>query len=489
MVFSNLIFLYVFLPLNLLCYSLAKDIRTKNVILLIFSLVFYAWGEPKFVLLLVSMTFIDWLFSLGIEKFRGTGKAKMYLILACTFSLGLLGIFKYGSFTIANIQALTGFPAVVPKIALPIGISFYTFQILSYVIDVYRGEIPAQHNFGLLLMYKSLFHVCIAGPIVRYKDISEELLFRKTTPEQFSAGITRFTVGLGKKALLANTCGSLTNTILLADKVASDPNLLSANITALSGKPAILLWLGVVMFMLQIYLDFSAYSDMAIGMGLMIGFHYKENFLYPYTASSVTQFWRQWHISLSSFFRDYVYFPLGGSRKGKARTVFNLLVVWLLTGLWHGASWNFVLWGLYFFIFIVFEKLVLGKVLDKIPKFFGHAYLLLIVFFSWILFRFRRLTLVWVVFKGLFCGNGNMFTSFEAKTMWLNYLLFLAAAIIAVTPLAKKLYEKLINKAGQNVASSRVLGAVQVSAVVIVILLSTLALIGNSYNPFIYFQF
>ena len=489
MVFSNLLFLYVFLPLNLLCYSLAKDIRTKNVILLIFSLVFYAWGEPKFVLLLVGMTLVDWLFSLGIEHSRGTGRAKLWLVLACVFSLGLLGIFKYGSFTLANIQAVTGYPAVVPSIALPIGISFYTFQILSYVIDVYRGEIPAQHNFWLLLMYKSLFHVCIAGPIVRYKDISNELLVRQSNPAEFSAGIMRFAAGLGKKALLANTCASLTNSILLPDSVASNAGMLAANIKTLSGKPSMLLWLGVLLFMLQIYLDFSAYSDMAIGMGLMIGFHYKENFNYPYTASSVSQFWRQWHISLSSFFRDYVYFPLGGIRKGLARTIFNLFVVWMLTGLWHGASWNFVLWGLYFFVFISLEKIALGKILDRIPGFLSHAYLLAVVFFGWILFRFRRISLVWVVLKGLFCANGNPFYSFEAKTMWLNNCFFVIAAVIAVTPAIKKLGSKLKNKAGSNPAYTNAIAIAQVSAVVIIILLSTLALVGNTYNPFLYFQF
>ena len=488
MVFSNLIFLYVFLPVNLLFYSLAKDIRTKNVILLIFSLVFYAWGEPKFVLMLVGMTFIDWLFSLGIERYRGTGKAKLFLVFACIFSLGLLGIFKYGSFAVANVQALTGFPSVIPNIALPIGISFYTFQILSYVIDVYRGEIPAQRNFGLLLMYKSLFHVCIAGPIVRYKDISEELLERHTAPAQFSAGITRFAIGLGKKALLANTCSSITDTILLADKAASDLASLAANGSVLSAKPALLLWLGVFSFMLQIYLDFSAYSDMAIGMGLMIGFHYKENFLYPYTASSVTQFWRLWHISLSRFFRDYVYFPLGGSRKGIVRTIFNLFVVWLLTGLWHGASWNFVLWGLYFFLFIALEKILLGKVLEKIPKVFGHTYLLTVVFFSWILFRFRRLSLVWVVCKGLFCGNGNAFSSFEAKTMWQNYIFFLIIAVIAVTPLIKNIGKAASDKY-RGSTWAKALAYAQIPAVAAIILLSTFALVGNSYNPFIYFQF
>lgn len=489
MVFSNLIFIYVFLPLNLLFYALAKNIRTKNAVMLIFSLLFYAWGEPKYVVLLIGMTFADWLFAMLIEKSGSAGRAKMWMISACIVNLGLIGVFKYGTFAVSNVQALTGYPSVVPVIALPIGISFYTFQILSYVIDVYRGQVKAQHNFAHLLMYVSLFHQCIAGPIVRYKDISDEILVRSTNPARFSAGVTRFAVGLGKKALLANTCGSITDTILLADKVASEAGNLAANAAVLSAKPALLLWLGVLAFMLQIYLDFSAYSDMAIGMGLMIGFHYKENFLYPYTASSVSQFWRLWHISLSTFFRDYVYFPLGGSRNGLLRTIFNLFIVWLLTGLWHGASWNFVLWGLYFFVFIAAEKIFLGRLLEKIPKIFGRGYLLSVVFFSWIIFRFRQLPLVWVVVKGLFGANGNTFTSFEAKTMWLNYMFFLIIAVVAVTPLLKNLGKITSDKKIRNFPWDKIIAYAQIPAVAAIILLSTFALVGNSYNPFLYFQF
>lgn len=489
MVFSNLIFLYVFLPLNLLCYGLAKNIRTKNAVMLMFSLFFYAWGEPKYVLLLIGMALADWAFALLIERSRGTGAAKLWLILACVVSLGLLGIFKYGSFAALNLQSLTGFPQVIPAIALPIGISFYTFQILSYVVDVYRGEVAAQRDFSRLLMYVSLFHQCIAGPIVRYKDISDEILFRTSCPSEFNAGINRFAVGLAKKALLANTCGSIADTVLLADKIASDAQTLAANASLLSAKPAFLLWLGVLAFMLQIYLDFSAYSDMAIGMGLMIGFHYKENFKYPYTATSVSQFWRLWHISLGTFFRDYVYFPMGGNRKGTARTLLNLFVVWLLTGLWHGASWNFVLWGLYFFVFIAVEKLFFGKLLEKMPKLFSHAYLLVVVYFSWILFRFRRLPLVWVVVKGLFGANGNPFTSFEANTMWQNYIFFLIIAILAVTPLLKSLGHVLTSKRFRGKPLAKIYPYLQVPAVVAIILLATFALVGNSYNPFLYFQF
>lgn len=489
MVFSNLLFLYVFLPMNLLLYSLAKTIRTKNAIMLVFSLMFYAWGEPKYVVLLIGMALADWGFALLIERHRGSGLARLWVFAACFVSLGLLGIFKYGTFALTNLQALSGFPAAVPQIALPIGISFYTFQILSYVIDVYRGEVVAQRSFPHLLMYVSLFHQCIAGPIVRYKDISDEIFNRRSTSSEFSAGVTRFATGLAKKALLANTCGSLTDTILLADKTAADLTAFNTNAALLAGKPAAMLWLGVLAFALQIYIDFSAYSDMAIGMGKMIGFHYKENFNYPYTAYSVSRFWRQWHISLGSFFRDYVYFPLGGNRRGTARTLLNLFIVWLLTGFWHGASWNFVLWGLYFFVFIALEKLFLGKWLEKAPRFIGRAYQLTVVYFGWILFRFRSLPLAWIVFKGMFAANGNPVTSFEAGTLWLNNVFFLIIAVLAATPLLKILGRKLGEKAAVSPRMNGAFMSAQTVAVLVLILLSTLALVGNSYNPFLYFQF
>lgn len=489
MVFSNLFFLYIFLPLNLLFYSLAKTIPAKNAVMLVFSLFFYAWGEPKYVLLLVGMVFADWIFALLIENSANKKTAGFWLVLACIVNLGSIGIFKYGTFIAANLKALTGYPAVIPAIALPIGISFYTFQILSYVIDVYRGEVKAQRNFAHLLMYVSLFHQCIAGPIVRYSDVSAEIIKRQTNIPQISAGITRFAVGLAKKALLANTCGLIADAAWLTDSAAAEAGNLAANSAVLASRPAAFLWLGALAFTLQIYLDFSAYSDMAIGMGLMIGFHYKENFLYPYTANSVSHFWRLWHISLSSFFRDYVYFPLGGSRRGLARTVFNLFIVWLLTGLWHGASWNFVLWGLYFFVFIAAEKVFLAGVLKKLPKVFGHIYTLTVVLFSWVLFRFRQLPLGWLVFKGMFALNKNPFTSFETKTMWLNYIFFLAVAIIAVTPLVKKISDYFASPKVAATVPGIIINYARIPAVILSVILSTFALVGNSYNPFLYFQF
>ena len=489
MVFSNLFFLYFFLPLNLICYFLAKSIHVRNGILIVFSLFFYAWGEPRYVPLLVGLVLINWIFGLMIEKYRGQKLAKAGLIGACICSLTLLGIFKYLTLILGTTHDLFGLPSVVPQILLPIGISFYTFQLLSYVVDVYRGEVEAQTHFFRLLLYTSLFHQCIAGPIVRYKDISEEILYRQINRGEVARGINRFAAGLAKKAVLANTCGLLADQFILTDAAVADVSQFTQNAAALSAKPAVILWMGVLFFMLQIYLDFSAYSDMAIGMGLMIGFHYKENFNYPYLSSTVSEFWRRWHISLGSFFRDYVYIPLGGSRKGLGRTILNLFVVWALTGLWHGASWNFVLWGLYFFIFIALERLFLNKVFARLPGFVSHIYLLIVVYFGWILFRFKNMALIGVVLKGMFCQNGNPWTTFEANTTLLNYIFFLAIAVIAVTPLVHNIGRAISVASGRSAAWFRVNSVVQVAMPLVLLLISTMSLVGNSYNPFLYFQF
>jgi alginate O-acetyltransferase complex protein AlgI len=421
-----------------------------------------------------------------IEKNKDKkGKGKALLVVACIINLGLIGVFKYTGFVAENIQSIFGVPEVIPNIVLPIGISFYTFQLLSYVIDVYRKEVPAQKNFFWLLLYASLFHQCIAGPIVRYKDVQAEILGRRHKATDIINGITRFTVGLAKKSILANTCGVLSDTLLVSDSfMASDA---TAALAELSSRSAAGLWLGVLFYMLQIYLDFSAYSDMAIGMGWMMGFHFKENFNYPYAAKSVTDFWRRWHISLSSFFRDYVYIPLGGNRKGTARTYFNLLVVWLLTGLWHGASWNFVLWGLFFLVFLVIEKIGLLKVLKKIPSLFSRAYLLIVVFFGWILFRFSDFRFIPVVLKGMFMRNGNELLDFETKALFMGNVFFIAVVLISVTPLVKIISTKL--KPTKRRAWYIVYNTFATAVPIVMLILATLALVGDSYNPFLYFQF
>lgn len=480
MVFSNLLFVFAFLPLNLICYFLARDIKTKNTVMLVFSLVFYAWGEPIYILLMLFMAFTDWFLCLQIEKSEGIYKRKRLFIFLIVFvNLLLLGIFKYGSFILTNLNLLTGFPKVIPTISLPIGISFYTFQLLTYCIDVYKGKVPAQKNFATLLLYVSMFHQCIAGPIVRYSDVCAELEERRASYSDIFEGINRFAVGLFKKALLANTCALIVSKLLVED---------GGDTLVLAERSSLALWVGVLAFSLQIYLDFSAYSDMAIGMGRMIGIHYIENFNFPYISASVSEFWRRWHISLGSFFRDYVYIPLGGSRKGALRTVFNLLVVWALTGLWHGASWNFVLWGLYFFIFIALEKLFLGRVLKKIPI-IAHIYLLAVVFFGWILFKFESLSDIWVVLKGMFCQNGNPFSDFESFAVVKNYIIFLIFAILCSTPVFKSIYKGFETAAIRSTFVFVIYTVVSVLIPVALMFISVTALIGNSYNPFLYFRF
>ncbi len=475
MVFSSLFFLYFFLPLNLIVYRLVPSIKAKNITMLVFSLIFYAWGEPVYVLLLILMTAADYFLALLIEKSEPRSKtAKLYLALACGVNLGLLGVFKYGTFFLTNLKLITGFPQSVPSALLPIGISFYTFQLVSYVADVYRRDIKAQKSFPILLLYVSMFHQCIAGPVVRYKDVYPEILNRRATYADISDGVWRFCFGLAKKAILANACGSVADSLLDAKTLGS--------------APALSLWVGVFAFSLQIYLDFSAYSDMAIGMGRMIGIHYRENFNYPYISRSVSEFWRRWHISLGSLFRDYVYIPLGGNRKGIVRTILNLFIVWALTGLWHGASWNFVLWGLYFFLFICLEKLFLNRLGSK-SKIIPHIYLCVVVFFGWILFKFTSMTDVLLVLKGMFGLNGNLFTSFEGGAIIKSNMFVLIFCAVVSTPIVKKIGDTIRFKLIDKSAAKVVYAVGRIVLPLILFLFSTAALIGDSYNPFLYFKF
>lgn len=491
MVFSSLLFLCLFLPLNLAVYYIPSKTPVRNAVMLIFSLVFYAWGEPVYVLLLMFMVFACWIFALLIEKNKVSSpkKTKISLIFACIVTLGLIGIFKYGTFILSNIQSLTGLPFSVPQISLPIGISFYTFQLLTYVVDVYRGDASAQKNYFNLLLYASLFHQCIAGPIVRYSHIANEITQRTTSINEFNKGVMRFSAGLAKKVLLANFCGSFSDTLLLSDSAIADTALFTENISKLSSASAVTLWAGMLFYMLQIYLDFSAYSDMAIGMGLMTGFHYRENFDYPYTSKSVSEFWRRWHVSLGSFFRDYVYIPLGGNKNGQLRTIANLFIVWALTGLWHGAAWNYILWGLYFFVFIAFEKLFLGKILKKLPSFFSRFYLLTVVYFGWILFKFENVAMIPVVLKGLFGLNGNPLTTHEAVTYVSGNVIFIFIACLACTPIITYL-KKIINHYSIRYQAVNVIySAYRVVIPAVLVIISAICLVGNSYNPFLYFQF
>ncbi len=475
MVFSSLFFLYFFLPLNLIFYYFARTIKAKNAVMLIFSLVFYAWGEPTYLLLLIFMALCDWLLSLyiGRQKSR-SGRAKFGLVMMAVINLGLLCVFKYLKFIMTNVGIVLGADLPIPDIILPIGISFYTFQLISYVVDVYRGEVAAQKNFGTLLLYVSLFHQCIAGPIVRYKDVASELADRRATHHDIAEGIWRFCFGLAKKAILANAMSSIAEG-MLAGSPLNEASVLS-------------LWVSMIAYTLHIYFDFSAYSDMAIGMGRMLGIHYLENFNYPYISRSVTEFWRRWHISLGSFFRDYVYIPLGGNRKGKLRTYLNLFAVWCLTGLWHGASWNFVLWGLYFFVFIFIEKLFLSKVLSKI-KILPNLYLLIIVVFGWVLFRFSNMSDVICIAKGMFGLNGNALTSFETTTLLKSNMFILIFAAIVATPIVRKIGDGMRYTYMNNRLVFAIYSIGRIVLPIIMLLLSTATLVGDSYNPFIYFQF
>ena len=471
MVFSSLLFIFLFLALNLAVYHMMKTTRQKNVVLLIFSLIFYSWGGIMYLPLLAGMAFWSWLCAVRIEKTERRWVKKFWLILECLVLIGLLFFFKYTNFVTGITSSLIGIPAEATKIILPIGVSFYTFQLLSYVADVYRGEVAAQRAYWKVLLYCSLFHQCIAGPIVRYQTVADEIDNRDVTLGDFSDGIRRFSVGLAKKAVLANSCASV------ADSLLNNVNT----------APAASLWLGMLFYTLQIYLDFSAYSDMAIGMGRMVGFHYLENFNYPYVASSVQDFWRRWHMSLSYFFRDYVYIPLGGNRKGAFATLRNMFIVWALTGMWHGASWNFILWGLYYFVFLALERFVLRGLWKKLPKVVTWLPAMVVVYFGWVLFRFENLSDIVAVLSGMFGKNGlGNLASLYALQGNLFLLLF---CLVAVTPLGKIIRDKIIGTWASKRRVPRLMFFLDAFVPIVMIVLSLMALVGNSYNPFLYLQF
>lgn len=485
MVFSSLLFVFAFLAICYLIYMLMPGIRSKNAVLLVFSLVFYAWGGPSLVLLLAGMTLVCYIGALLIDRYK-KGK-KLYLSLTLVICLGLLAVFKYTGFFLTNFALIFGVPKEIPNITLPIGISFYTFQLISYVIDVYRGDVGAQKKYWLLLLYASLFHQCIAGPIIRYSDVNQEIEERNITREGMARGISRFASGLAKKALLANGCAAIVSELI---EKPTDLSTVSGAAILLAGFA----------YMLEIYLDFSAYSDMAIGMGEMVGFHYRENFNYPYVSHSVTDFWRRWHISLSSFFRDYVYIPLGGNRVKLPRMIFNLFAVWFLTGLWHGASWNFILWGLYYFVFLIIEKFIVK--LKKTPsgawRIPRTVYTLTVVFVGWMIFYYTDLSQLITAFKGIFTLNGNAFWDMSAKTQLLNNVFFIIVAALACTPIVPMIQGAFERMRSRTLGSSDCVGMRMavviydiVAAVIPVALvfLAMLALVGDSYNPFLYFQF
>ena len=477
MVFSSMLFVFLFLTANLISQLVLSTPKSKNIAMLVFSLIFYSWSGPRYLLLLLGMVFICWFGARRVEQASTYSKRKLAMVLTIALCLLILGIFKYAGFVCTNLQAVFGVPTVIPEIVLPIGISFYTFQLISYVVDVYRAEVRAQSKYWVLLLYASLFHQCIAGPIVRYQDIALDIQRRKATRAEISRGISRFCVGLAKKAILANGCAVVADSFF---------NVGEAELTSI---PAMGILLGAFAFTLQIYLDFSAYSDMAIGMGLMCGFHYKENFNYPYISQSVAEFWRRWHISLGSFFRDYVYIPLGGNRCTVPRQVFNLFVVWFLTGLWHGASWNFVLWGLFFGVLIGLERFVLKDRVERVPPAARIAIVFLLTMFSWILFKFTDFHMLGIAVRGLFGLNHNGFTDMSVALVFKNNVFFLIFSVIAVTPIGKLLRQILRNLSRRGDVFFWINGVWETIHPVLLILLSAMALAGDSYNPFLYFQF
>ena len=465
MVFSSLLFLFLFLPLNLLIYYSVKNAKTKNIILVIFSLIFYAWGEPIWISLLIFSAFIDYLNGLFINKYLGKPIAKLGLYSTLLFNLGFLFTFKYSDFIVENFNSLFSTNFVKPGFLLPIGISFYSFQTISYTIDVYKGEVKAQKSFLNFLLFVSLFHQLVAGPIVRYSHITNEINKRVFSWLDFSNGVSRFCIGLFKKVCIANIAGAICLQFL-------DENLVSLSV--LGG------WYGIIMYSLQIYFDFSGYSDMAIGLGWMFGFHYHENFNYPYISKSITDFWRRWHISLSTFFRDYVYIPLGGNKKHFIR---NIAIVWTLTGLWHGASWNFVFWGVYFGIILLFEKLILNSILNKIPNILRHIYTLFFVVIGWSIFYFTDIKQLIIFLKIIFGFTENKFFDFEVQNTFIENIYWLILAVVLCCPIyivvQKKMQAFLVNQINfANLILNFIFFIVSVSL-----------LVGTTYNPFIYFRF
>ena len=463
MLFSSIPFLYVFLPATLLLYFAAPR-RMKNAVLLLCSLVFYGWGEPKYLLLMLFSIAQGYLFGLLIEKYRGKTRSTVFFWLSVSLSLLLLAYFKYADFFLDSFRAVTGLPVPALQIALPIGISFYTFQILSYVVDVRRGDASAQKNPIDLAAYIAMFPQLIAGPIVRYTDVAAQLRTRTHTRAGTAAGTRRFVLGLAKKILIANVLGQLVQQF----QTAQDPDTLFH-------------WLYAVGFMLQIYFDFSAYSDMAIGLGAIFGFTFPENFNYPYCSASITEFWRRWHISLGSWFRDYVYIPLGGSRVGKWKLLRNLLLVWAATGLWHGAAWNFVLWGLFYAVLLIAEKFSLLPKLQKHPA-IGRVYTLLFVLLGFVLFDAPSLSAAASRIAGLFGGAG---AGVESLYYLKSYAVVLLLAVLGATPLPKRLLARL----RKNRVCGVLLDVLEPIVLVALLALCTAYLIDGSFNPFLYFRF
>lgn len=462
MVFTSISFIYYFLPLLLICYFVVPK-KFRNIILLMFSILFYFYGEPKYILLMLIEVLISYVVGLLIDKY----KSKNILVIGIFIHVLLFGIFKYFNFVIINVNNLFHSNLNLLNVVLPIGISFYTFQIISYEIDVYNKKVNVQSNILKYFLYVFLFPQLIAGPIVRYQDVNNEIDNRNVTFEMFANGIRRFIIGLSKKVIISNNLGELCNIYL-----------------NLGDKSVLFTWIFAISYMLQIYFDFSGYSDIAIGLGKMLGFNFPENFNYPYMAKSITDFWRRWHMTLSSWFRDYVYIPLGGNKKGVLKQIRNILIVWSLTGLWHGASWNFIVWGLYFGILLILEKFILKKYFSNVPKFIKGIYTLFLVMISFVIFQGDNLSNDFNIIKGLFGLNGELFINNVTLYYLKGYVLFIVLGVIGATNYVKNLVIKISNGKGK-----KIINILEPIYLLILLIIVTMYLIDSSYNPFLYFRF
>ena len=465
MLFTSISFLYYFLPALIIIYFITPK-KYKNIILLIASLLFYLYGEPKYVFLMIAEIIIAYIGAILIDKYKN--QSKNILITTLFIHVFLLIIFKYTDFIIQTINDISNANIKLLNIALPIGISFYTFQIISYVIDVYNGKVKVQKNLINLATYVSLFPQLVAGPIVRYQTVEKELDNRTHSFNNFAYGIRRFSIGLAKKVLIANALGELCSKAF-----------------ATSEETVVFFWIFGISYMLQLYFDFSAYSDMAIGLGRIFGFNFPENFNYPYISKSITEFWRRWHISLSTWFKDYVYIPLGGNRDGKYKQIRNILIVWLLTGIWHGANWTFLIWGLLFGIILIIEKIFLNKFMEKLPSFIRRIYVLFIVMILFIIFNSDNMSVALTNIKGLFGMNGEVFVNDYTLHYLKSYLPVLIIALLGSTPLIKTLIDKL----RKNRYVNNIINILEPIFIVMILFVVTSYLIDNSYNPFLYFRF
>lgn len=467
MLFSSVSFLYYFLPITLILYFVSKD-KYKNIILLLASLFFYFYGEPKYTVLMLISAFSAYIHGILIEKFREKGYSKLFLISGLVVSLGILIVFKYMDFIIKNINYISNSNIKLLRLVLPIGISFYTFQGLSYIVDVYKKDAKVCRSFVDFATYVCLFPQLIAGPIVRYTTIEDELKNRTHSFDKFAYGVNRFVVGLAKKVILSNNLGMLVDIMTKSNE-----------------KSVLSYWMVAIFFSLQIYYDFSGYSDMAIGLGRMFGFDFLENFNYPFISKSIKEFWRRWHISLSSFFRDYVYIPLGGNRVSRVRWIFNLLIVWSLTGLWHGDSWNFILWGLYFALLLIIENLFLQNILNKLPALIQHIYAKFFIIISFVIFNNENIKDLWSSLYNMFNFRGldlyNDFSTYYLK----SYTVLLIVSVIGATPILKNIIQK-INK---NVTGQKVISTINPILNIVLLVVVTAYLIDGSFNPFLYFRF